>query len=151
MAKKKTAQSKSPKKQAIKRDDIERLDEFTRAYAECALWASTEGENGETPLDKNHSINDITPYTISKMARDCKLFQLTAAWLIHGDKYKPNEWSNDARGGHDFWLTRNGHGTGFWDREWVDGSDGKELMAVCKVFGECNLIVNDDGQIESDY
>lgn len=28
-------------------------------------------------------------------------------------------WSDDERAGHDFWLTRAGHGAGFWDRRYT--------------------------------
>lgn len=30
--------------------------------------------------------------------------------------------------GHDFWLTRNGHGTGFWDRPEIYGKYSSELL-----------------------
>jgi hypothetical protein len=38
--------------------------------------------------------------------------------------------------GHDFWLTRNGHGAGFWDRGM--GMLGDELTAACKPYGSAD-------------
>ena len=47
--------------------------------------------------------------------------------------------------GHDFWLTRNRHGAGFWDRglEFV----GINLTDAAHAWGEFNLYVGDDGLI----
>jgi hypothetical protein len=39
-----------------------------------------------------------------------------------------------ARAGHDFWLTRNGHGAGFWDGDWP--TYGDLLTKVAHGFGE---------------
>ena len=47
---------------------------------------------------------------------------------------------------HDFWLTRNGHGTGFWDGDYPETGD--RLTELAKKFGECNLYVTDDNEIE---
>lgn len=48
--------------------------------------------------------------------------------------------------GHDFWLTRNHHGAGFWDRGLSNGR-GKILTDIAHSFGELILYVGDDGQI----
>jgi hypothetical protein len=47
--------------------------------------------------------------------------------------------------GHDFWLTRNRHGAGFWDRGL--GDLGDKLTAAAHTYGESNLYVGDDGQV----
>lgn len=47
----------------------------------------------------------------------------------------------------DFWLTRNGHGVGFWDRD--VGAVGDRLTKACKKFGETYLYVGDDGKIHT--
>lgn len=123
--------------------DLMQLSEFERAYCECALWSSID-DNGE-PLDKNHDLKDIPRHVMVRMCKDCQIFQITSAWEKHGDIL------GDKQGGFDFWLTRNGHGAGFWDGDWKDqnGSEmpGKELTAAAKMFGEFNLVLNDDGSI----
>ena len=45
----------------------------------------------------------------------------------------------------DFWLTRNGHGAGFWDRGL--GSVGDELTKNAKPFGSVDAYVGDDGKV----
>lgn len=43
------------------------------------------------------------------------------------------------------WLTRNGHGTGFWDRGL--GERGDALTKSAESFGDAVLYVGDDGRI----
>lgn len=87
------------------------LDIFTTAYIEAALWSSTDNadETGGEPLDLNYSISDIAPETLAEMVADCADFQASFGEYIARDLL---------RAGHDFWLTRNGHGAGFWDGDW---------------------------------
>ena len=47
--------------------------------------------------------------------------------------------------GHDFWLTRNRHGAGFWDRGL--GDVGDRLTKAAHAFGESDLYVGDDGNL----
>lgn len=86
----------------------ELIDKFTTAYATCALWSSTD--DNEEPLDNNYNIDDISPTTLTQMIADCADFQTANAGLLdHVDV-------SLEQAGHDFWLTRNRHGAGFWDR-----------------------------------
>lgn len=137
---------------------MNKLDTFTRAYIECALWSSI-GDNGE-PLDQNYDIDDIANEAIAIMVADCKDFQEANAellnttcytnWSQSDDADKPEDWtrSNDydvSSAGHDFWLTRNCHGAGFWDRGL--GKIGKQLTDMAHPYDECSLYVGDDGKI----
>lgn len=45
--------------------------------------------------------------------------------------------------GHDIWLTRNGHGAGFFDHSYDDVVE-KDLMQAARNLKEINLFVNDD-------
>lgn len=110
-------------------------EEFLNAYIACALWSSTD-DNG-TALDANYSPSDIAPETLSKMEEDCKAFLINNSDIIEPDF---------AEAGHDFWLTRNGHGSGFWDGDW-DKEIGEQLTEASRKFGEFNLYVGDDGKI----
>lgn len=48
--------------------------------------------------------------------------------------------------GHDFALTRNGHGTGFWDRGY--GKVGDLLSDACRPYGPSGIYVSDDKTVE---
>ncbi|QNP78372.1 hypothetical protein [Agrobacterium tumefaciens] len=51
-----------------------------------------------------------------------------------------------AMAGHDFWLTRCGHGAGFWDGDWPEPA-ASVLTTASEEFGNVDLYVGDDGQI----
>lgn len=113
------------------------------------MWSSTDNleDNGGKPLDKKYTLEDFETNTLEKMIRDCKDFQQK-----YGEIYYNAGWS-DTEAGHDFWLTRNGHGTGFWDRGYNDEEKeevGKILTKAAKSYGEFNLYLGDgayDGMI----
>jgi len=108
---------------------------FLSSYLQCALWAETDGDN---PLDKNYLVADIAVETKAKMEADCRAFFEKNYHLL-------DEQFGNA--GHDFWLTRNGHGAGFWDGSWEEHGD--ELTEASKAFGEFELSVGDDKKIYS--
>jgi len=121
-----------------------RLDDFTIAYIECAFWSSmtnTDDQGGE-PLDEVHDASDLAPETLETMLRDCDRFLATDAVkaAVKSPAWKPS------RAGHDFWLTRGGHGAGFWDGDWPE-PHATALTEASKAFGECELYIGDDGRI----
>ena len=115
------------------------LDTFTAAYVECALWSSTDEStpSGGYPMDDNYSAEDIAPECLAEMVADCAKFQAENAADIDGD-YE--------QAGHDFWLTRNGHGAGFWDGDWPENA-GERLTKASKAFGTCTLYIGDNDSI----
>jgi len=118
------------------------LDTMVRNYAECALWSSSEYDedgNGGEPLDTNYTIDDIHPNTMASMREDCESF-LRENMKDIGTEYE--------RAGHDFWLTRNGHGAGFWDGDW-DDEIGNRLTKSAHSYGSIDLYVGNDGMIHS--
>lgn len=118
------------------------MDKFTLAYIEAALWSSNDesDEKGGEPLDANYSIDDIGPGTLAEMIDDCKRFQEENATDIAAGPDGP-DYTRYERAGHDFWLTRNHHGAGFWDGDWGDA--GERLTAASHAYGEVNLYVHD--------
>ncbi len=121
------------------------MDDFTRAYFEAALWSSTDNadDSGGEPLDKNYSIDDIDKATLDKMIADCTDFQERFGELIDGGGM------GYEHAGHDFWLTRNGHGAGFWDGDWEEPY-GDQLTDASKEYGEFDLYLGDpdeDGEV----
>jgi hypothetical protein len=121
------------------------MDKFTLAYIEAALWSSHVGEEyaaghdltEDTSLQSaEFGIEDISPEALASIAEDCSAFQESAADML-------DQWS-DEQAGHDFWLTRNGHGAGFWDRGLPHGD---ALSDIARSYGECDLYIGDDGSL----
>lgn len=125
----------------------EDLEEFVHSYKVAALWSTTSEDGGN--LDDDHDEDDIAEETATVMRSDCEDF-IRSNWLdlLHYcDKMENEEYTGWQRAGHDFWLTRNGHGAGFWDRGL--GELGKRLTAAAKVYKEVYLYAGDDGKIHS--
>jgi len=113
------------------------LDIFTRQYLITALWSSMDEstpEGGE-PMDKHYSIEHFAPETLAAAIADCDKFQADNADDIAADP---------SLAGHDFWLTRNHHGAGFWDGDWPEG---ERLTEASQAYREVNLYIGDDGKI----
>jgi len=113
--------------------------EMVQHYIVCALWSSLDesNESGGVPLERNYDADDIAPESYAKALKDCEQFVEQNAALLEGLCADQT--------GHDFWLTRNRHGVGFWDRGL--GDIGDKLTDACKKFGEQHAIVGGDGQI----
>lgn len=112
-------------------------------YIGTALWSSTD-DKGD-PLDSKYSTENLAPETKTKMKQDCAAFYEKAKALIEAEDTNPHSKhfrKAEEMAGHDFWLTRNGHGAGFWDGDWEQGD---ELTRIAKEFKECDLYVGDDG------
>ncbi len=111
----------------------EQFNDFLQGYLECALWASID-INSDTPLDDLADTNDFDPNTLielTKMARD--FFTAQYNLLAEDCKQTTATWS---RAGHDFWLTQNRHGAGYWDGYWKHGT---ELTEAAHVYGTVDL------------
>lgn len=110
---------------------------FFFAYLEAALFSTCQ-ENGQ-PMDRKYSESDIAPESRANMLSDClRFFEENGLADFSNEDLK--------RAGHDFWLTRNGHGAGFWDGDWPE-EIGNRLTAASHMFGEDNLIEGDDGKV----
>lgn len=91
------------------------MNDFTKAYIECLNWVA--GDNKK----------DLSIYDFESIIDDCNDFQNLAHDLMKGLDMK--------QCGHDFYLTRNGHGSGFWKRGY-DAAVSNALCAICRELGK---------------
>lgn len=142
------------------------LDDFTKGYIEAAFFTEEERLTEELGAEMPGVLLNLTtgesrfagpsvpsfemlaPKALAEMIADCQEFQKINAELL-GKAYGAALGRYDAtQAGHDFWLTRNGHGAGFWDRGL--GHIGEALSEACgwrTQFPERSLIVGEDGKI----
>lgn len=108
------------------------------SYIETALWSSADQtEDGEEIMMEDYEVSE----DFKEKARvDISNFinEIREAELL-GDL-------DIEQVAHDFWLTRNGHGTGFWDGDY-EKELGKELTKRAEAYGSCNLYLGDDGLV----
>lgn len=121
------------------------IDRMVRQYLETALWSSNDESTpqGGVPLDRNYEISDISKESVERAKADCQKFYDQAEVILgkNGDEIISLD---ETKLGHDFWLSRNRHGAGFFDADYLDDEMKDALQDLAESFGEVNLIVGDD-------
>jgi hypothetical protein len=97
-------------------------------------------ETGGNPLDYNFGIEDIADEAIEQAIKDCDNFRAYVVKLGLDFGHL-----DDDHAGHNFWLNRNHHGVGYWDRGL--GELGDKLSDAAHTFGGCDMYVGDDGKV----
>jgi len=116
-------------------------------YLECAIWTeeerlkeeNTEGYEGEIKNiipDADLNIHNFSDNSKIKAYEDIKLFLKYAGNAVDG--------IDEEQLGHDIWLSRNGHGAGFFDRGYDDKIE-KILMDSAHKIGSADIYLGDDG------
>lgn len=116
------------------------LDSFTQGYVECLFFTECHADNPEL---EHASFAELAPETLARIVEDCRDFQTSFAELL--ERAFEFDHYDESRAGHDFWLTRNGHGAGFWDRGL--GAIGQRLTEMSKPFGSCDLYRGDNDRL----
>lgn len=124
------------------------LDEFVTGYVLAARWTS----------DEVSDTDEIAPEALASIRKDCTQFLETNLADIETYEDEIGVWhgndtvrGNDAAytalesAGGDFWLSRNHHGSGFFEREL--GALGDRLQTAAQSCGESDLYSGDDGLI----
>lgn len=123
----------------LARDYGKEFSLFLKSYLEAVLFTETDTSEDEEsegePLDSRYTIGDFEVSSWDEAERDCRAF---LSRLLGGAPLSrvltPD---NMAQAGHDFWLTRNGHGSGFWDRPAATyAGQGDALADIARGFPE---------------
>lgn len=121
------------------------LEDFISGYIACAIWSAPEDDDGNN-LDA-YDASDIAPEAMQDIREDCADFVSAnrADLEEYAEKMGTGEHTGAEMAGHDFSLTRNRHGAGFWDR----GLDklGERLSEAARVYGSSDLYLGDDGKL----
>jgi len=109
-------------------------------FADSAMALCKDDE--ENDLNVNYDLTDLAPEAVKAIIEDCERFERENEALLEkafAMGYK------ESSVGYDLFLTRNGHGFGFWDRDLADIGD--ELTTACEKMGEFDLYIGDDGKL----
>jgi hypothetical protein len=100
---------------------------FVTAMLFCGVLDDAYPDEGNTGLVES----DLSPKARRQLEIDCQLFAEVAASLV-GDV-------DDEEFGRNFYYSREGHGTGFWDLGL--GECGERLHALATSFPQCEPYV----------
>lgn len=115
------------------------MNTILTAYLTCALWSSTQ--DNEKPFDSDFKIEDFSPESVKSAENEINDFLS----LLDAENILWEESLSEEQFGHDFWLTRNRHGVGFWDRGL--GSLGEKLTKWAHSYGSSYVYLGDDGKV----
>ena len=114
----------------------------------------TESDIYGEPLEDNYSIADFDEESLKKLYSEYQQFIAIAEekitekigenWDCIDDFYDVQQPALNQTE-HDYVLTRNRHGAGFWDGDYQEHGDA--LTALARPYGEVNLYLGDDGRI----
>ena len=125
------------------------LEAEVAGYIEAQHWTGLyypDSEGEPEPLDhfEDSAFDKIPAYLCLQMRRDMKQFLEILEWgLSEAELDEVEEKFDRGSIGHDFSLTKNGHGAGFWDRG--VGDIGDKLSDLAKTFSEGGLYKYGDG------
>ena len=125
------------------------LNDFAKGYVEAMFFTNGDMCDDDEGRLNSIGVEGLTARSIENIAADCANFEEEAADIL--DEVTAGASSYDMRrAGNDFWFTRQGHGTGFWDRtelQFDDVNFGGILSKIAKTFGEVYVEIGDDGLI----
>lgn len=137
------------------RDHGRNVRDLVHGYLVCAIWSSTAEDGSE--LTKDFCITAISDLSFADAVAECEKFiQVALATRVADSnlwdallKHSPtNEEASAAEHiGHNIWLTRNGHGTGFWDRNYLPKKVWEAATHICEMMGTVDLYVGDDERL----
>jgi hypothetical protein len=108
------------------------VDAVTRGYLDCAEWLLDESADRDACV--GWSVE-----AIANAVEECADFI-----AANGDDVAAYvEKRPEESAGHDFFLTRNGHGAGFWDRGL--GALGERLTKAAHAYSSRDAYMGDDG------
>jgi hypothetical protein len=118
--------------------------------AKTLLWCSIDDDEN---LDKDYSINQIDSACLVKLESEFQQFVASAIAAVKDKRGYCSDLPGYHLGmtdrfqlEHDYILTRNHHGAGFWDGDW-DKSVGEILTTVTRLHPEIEAYVGDDNLI----
>jgi|11BtaG_2_1085332.scaffolds.fasta_scaffold00312_30 hypothetical protein len=104
--------------------------QFIAAYLEAVDFTEL-GEEGQPPIGA-----EIDEEFLRESIIDCLAFYSRIVCYLSPD--------NIEQAGHDFWLTRNGHGAGFWDKPEVYGETyAEKFTKIAESFGEAYAVFDE--------
>lgn len=108
---------------------------FEAGYLEALAFTDTDNPDSES---YGAAFSDELR---AQAESDCARFQVEADALLTL-AYESGEYDAE-QAGRDFWLTRCGHGAGFWDRQL--GGTGDKLSEAARAYGNLDVYRGDDG------
>jgi hypothetical protein len=126
---------------------------MVQGYLECQLWAgldtSREDNSDNNPnYDENYDVADVSIEYVQHVTDELidVVTQHPLAVRMYLNAREREGYDRNELFGHDFYLTREHHGAGFWDRGL--GDLGEYLTKVAQTYGSAEMLYpNANGEL----
>ena len=131
-------------------DDTARMGyrpDFVDGYITCALWLGCEELDGNG-CGESLEREDLSEATLKQLEKEAEdFFDRHESDILCDGGPKGRDGATQAEmAGHDLWLNRNGHSSGYWDGDWPE-PQATRLDKAAKELGENYLYRSDDGTV----
>ena len=118
-------------------------NELVNGYMDVGEDHLLYGVSEQDCLDDHFDIEDFSVESLIDIRADVDKFfkRLQTAGLLD----QARECYGDSRIAYDFWLTRQGHGAGFWDGDYR--GIGDQLTDITDLSGTVTYVLGEDGKI----
>lgn len=116
---------------------------MTAQLIETLLWSSTDDDGNE--LDDREVSEELRDKPEAGFAD----FMERASWVpgFQGEDHFLGSRTLGSQLEHDYVMTRNHHGVGFWEKSDWEPIYGEALTQICHEMGEIEVYVGDDGLV----
>lgn len=144
--------------------DALNVDEVIREYLACAVWSECDADGGN--LTDRFDADDFSQDSRERAAKDVAAFLSAASEAINALQMAielgasedladadettgslTTEYGLSSDLGYNLWLSRNGHGAGFFDRDHIPEAIRDALQEAAEALGTCDVIEGDDSQL----
>lgn len=116
------------------------LNPFLRGYLVAAYWTNDDdAPSGEYSSSgrPEYFHSKLSAEAFQEASNDCAAFEHENFELIKG---------NLSEAGHCFWLSRCGHGSGFFDSNYFGSDENREILQnKARKYGNVDFYLGDDG------
>jgi len=122
----------------------DKFDNFVDGYLDAVLWVGVSQMYGDEYTSEDirsdylSSEEAFDDKCLEEILVDCDNFFEEASKFIEIDGTDADTMQ---RAGADFFLTRNGHGAGFWDGGWTEGD---VLTTIAEPYGSTDYTLDDN-------
>lgn len=112
---------------------------------ETLLWSETDQDGNELDSGDYEPSDEL----LTKLRDGFDQFMERASWIpgFQGEEHFIGTATPSGQLEHDYILTRNCHGCGFWEKMDWEPAYGAALTDICREMGEIEVYVGDSGLI----
>ncbi len=117
--------------------ELKKNIQYYSQFFDTMIWADIDGSDD---IENDYDVWDIDKLTLTRLIEDLDYFFEQAEDILEASDYDHD------KACHDFYLTRQGHGAGFWEADHCTKEQGEKLTEIAESLGSL-CIIEDNGYL----